>query len=111
MPFQLPPDVPAKQTTSVPLTGVIVDFKQSRQVTAQSAIIYIDRGETDGVALGDRFSVIGPGRRLSLMTKNPDEPLAELKVIRMQPRPATADELNITDAAHRGAIVRRLPPP
>src|SRR3989441_693943 len=38
MPFQPPPDVPAKQTTSVPLTGVIVDFKQSRQVTAQSEI-------------------------------------------------------------------------
>ena len=111
MPFQLPPVVPAKQTTSGPLTGVIVDFKQSRQVTAQSEIIYIDRGETDGVALGDRFSVIRPGRRLSLMTKNPDEVLAEIKVIGMQPRTATAYVVKSTDAIHRGDIVSRMPPP
>ena len=111
MPFQLPPDVPAKQTTSVPLTGVIVDFKQSRQVTAQSEIIYIDRGETDGVALGDRFSVIRPGRRLSLMTKNPDVVLAEIKVIGLQPRTATAYVVKSTDAIHRGDIVSRMLPP
>ena len=111
MPFQLPPVVPAKQTTSGPLTGVIVDFKQSRQVTAQSEIIYIDRGETDGVALGDRFSVIRPGRRLSFMTKNPDEVLAEIKVIGMQPRTATAYVVKSTDAIHRGDIVSRMPPP
>ena len=110
MPFQLPPAVPAKQTTSGPLTGVIVDFKQSRQVTAQSEIIYIDRGETDGVALGDRFSVIRPGRRLSFMTKNPDEVLAEIKVIGLQPRTATAYVVKSTDAIHRGDIVSRMPP-
>src|SRR6266571_3765822 len=108
---RLTPEVPAKQTTSGPLTGMIVDFKQSRQVTAQSEIIYIDRGETDGVALGDRFSVIRPGRRLSLMTKNPDEVLAEIKVIGMQPRTATAYVVKSTDAIHRGDIVSRMPPP
>jgi outer membrane protein OmpA-like peptidoglycan-associated protein len=111
MPFQLPPEVPAKQTTSGPLTGVIVDFKQAREVTAQSEIIYIDRGETDGVALGDRFSVIRPGRRLSFMTKNPDEVLAEIKIIGMQPRTATAYVVKSTDAIHRGDIVSRMPPP
>ncbi len=111
MPFQPPPEVPAKQTTSGPLTGVIVDFKQLRQVTAQSEIIYIDRGETDGVALGDRFSVIRPGRRLSFMTKNPDEVLAEIKVIGLQPRTATAYVVKSTDAIHRGDIVSRMPPP
>lgn len=111
MPFQLPPEVPAKQTTTGPLTGVIVDFKQARQVTAQSEIIYIDRGETDGVALGDRFSVIRPGRRLTFMTKNPDVVLAEIKVIGLQPRTATAYVVKSTDAIHRGDIVSRMPPP
>ncbi|TLY34469.1 MAG: hypothetical protein E6K57_00925 [Nitrospirae bacterium] len=110
MPFQLPPEVPPRQTTSGPLTGVIVDFKQARQVTAQSEVIYIDRGETDGVALGDRFSVIRPGRRLSFMTKNPDEVLAEIKVIGLQPRTATAYVVKSTDAIHRGDIVSRMPP-
>ncbi len=43
MPFQLPPVVPAQQTTSGPVTGVIVDFKDLRQLTAQSEIVYIDR--------------------------------------------------------------------
>ena len=110
MPFQPPPEVPAHQTTSGPVTGVIVDFKQARQVTAQSEVIYIDRGETDGVALGDRFSVIRPGRRLSFMTKNPDEVLAEIKVIGLQPRTATAYVVKSTDAIHRGDIVSRMPP-
>src|SRR3989475_367356 len=111
MPFQFPPAVPAQQTTTGPLTGVIVDFKQARQVTAQSEIIYIDRGETDGVALGDRFNVIRPGRRLSFMTKNPDVVLAEIKVIGLQPRTATAYVVKSTDAIHRGDIVSRMPPP
>ena len=111
MPFQLPPEVPAQQTTSGPLTGVIVDFKQARQVTAQSEIVYIDRGETDGVALGDRFSVIRPGRRLSLMTKNPDVVLAEIKVIGLQPQTATAYVVQSSDAIHRGDIVSRMLPP
>ena len=111
MPFQFPPAVPAQQTTSGPVTGVIVDFKQARQVTAQSEIVYIDRGETDGVALGDRFSVIRPGRRLSLMTKNPDVVLAEIKVIGLQPRTATAYVVKSIDAIHRGDIVSRMPPP
>src|SRR5256886_9968010 len=111
MPFQPPPEVPAHQTTSGPVTGVIVDFKQARQVTAQSEIIYIDRGETDGVALGDRFNVIRPGRRLSFMTKNPDVVLAEIKVIGLQPRTATAYVVKSTDAIHRGDIVSRMPPP
>src|SRR5438309_10031928 len=111
MPFQPPPEVPAHQTTSGPVTGVIVDFKQARQVTAQSEIVYIDRGETDGVALGDRFSVIRPGRRLSFMTKNPDVVLAEIKVIGLQPRTATAYVVKSTDAIHRGDIVSRMPPP
>src|SRR5207247_2659844 len=110
MPFQLPPEVPAHQTTSGPLTGVIVDFKQARQVTAQSEIIYIDRGETDGVALGDRFSVVRPGSRLSFMTKNPDEVLSEIKVIGLQPRTATAYVTKSADAIHRGDIVSRMPP-
>src|SRR3989449_9294291 len=110
MPFQRPPELPPRQTTSGPLTGVIVDFKQARQVTAQSEVIYIDRGETDGVALGDRFSVIRPGRRLSFMTKNPAEVLAEIKVIGLQPRTATAYVVKSTDAIHRGDIVSRMPP-
>jgi len=111
MPFQLPPTVPAQQTTSGPVTGVIVDFKDLRQLTAQSEIVYIDRGETDGVALGDRFSVIRPGRRHSLMTKNPDVVLAEIKVIGLQPRTATTYVVKSIDAVHRGDIVSRMPPP
>jgi len=87
-----------------------VDFKQARQVTAQSEIVYIDRGETDGVALGDRFSVVRQGRRLSFMTKNPDEVLAEIKVIGLQPRTATAYVTKSADAIHRGDIVSRMPP-
>src|SRR5207245_3867249 len=70
MPFQLPPEVPPRQRPSGPLTGVIVDFKQARQVTAQSKVIYIDRGETDGVALGDACGWTWPGTRHRFIPKH-----------------------------------------
>ncbi len=111
MPFKVPPPVPDQQVTSGPVTGVIVDFKEQRQVTGQTEIVYIDRGEMDGVALGDRFSVAQPGRRQSLTTRNPDQAIAEVKIIGLQAQTATAHVLHSSDAIRRGDIVNRLPPP
>jgi peptidoglycan-associated lipoprotein len=110
-PFAVPPPVPAQQVTSGPITGMIVDFKVPRQITSQGEIVYIDRGETDGVALGDRFSIARPGRRLSAGSRNPDQALAEIKVVGLQARTATAYVLHSSDALQRGDIITRLPPP
>ncbi len=111
MPFLPPQPVPAQQTTSGPLTGMIVDFKEPRQLTAQTDIVYIDRGARDGVALGDHFSVIRQGRRQSPATKIPDQVFGEIKIIALQAETATAQVLKSTDGFMRGDLVNRMPPP
>lgn len=110
-PYEAPPSVPARQATSGSLSGIVLDFKAPRQITGQSEIIYIDKGETDGVALGDRFTVSQRGKRLSATSRNPDEIIAEIKVISLQARTATAYVLQSTDAIRRGNVINRLPPP
>lgn len=110
-PYAAPPPVPARQVTSGPLSGIVLDFKAPRQITGQSEILYLDKGETDGVALGDRFSVSHRGRRVSATGRNPDEVVAEIKVISVQARTATAYVLQSTDAIRRGDVINRLPPP
>ena len=110
-PFEMPPPVPPQQVTSGPLTGIVLDFKAPRQLTGQSEIVYLDKGEADGLALGDRFSVSHRGRRLSPMSRNPNEAIAEIKIVSLQTRTATAYVLHSTDAIRRGDVINRLPPP
>ncbi len=109
--FEVPPPVPPQQVTSDPLIGVIVDFKEQRQITATLDVIYIDKGEQDGVALGDRFSVIRPGRRQSATTKTLDLTVGEIKVVGLQAHTATAYVVKSTEGLERGDLVNRLPPP
>ena len=110
-PYEAPPLIPAQQTTSGPLAGIVLDFKEPRQLTGQSGLVYIDKGETDGVALGDRFSVSHRGRRLSSTSRNPDQVIAEIKIISLQARTSTAYVLHSTDAIRRSDILERRPPP
>ena len=110
-PFAIPPPVPARQVTSGPVAGLIVDFKASRGLTAQGDIVYIDRGEADGVALGDRFAVIRKGRRLAAREGNLDIKFSEIKIIGLQARTASAYILSSIDALQPGDTITRLPPP
>ncbi|TAL10234.1 MAG: hypothetical protein EPO02_08155 [Nitrospirae bacterium] len=110
-PYVAPPPVPAQQTTSGPLAGIVLDFKAPRQLTGQSELVYLDKGELDGVALGDRFSVLHRGRRLSATSRNPDQVVAEIKVLSVQARTSTAYVMHSTDAIRRGDIIGRRPPP
>lgn len=110
-PFAIPPPIPARQVTSGPVAGLIVDFKASRGLMAQGEIVYIDRGEADGVALGDRFTITRRGRRLSAGEGNLDIKFAEIKIIGLQARTATGYVLNSIDALQHGDTIARLPPP
>jgi peptidoglycan-associated lipoprotein len=109
--FEVPPFVPAQQVTNDPLTGVIVDFKEQRQIIASLDVLYIDKGELDGVALGDRFSVIRPGRRESATAKTLDLTVGEVKIVGLQAHTATAYVVKSTEGLERGDIVNRLPAP
>jgi peptidoglycan-associated lipoprotein len=106
--FEVPPPVPAQQVTSDPLTGVIVDFKEQRQIIASLDVLYIDKGERDGVALGDRFSVIRPGRRQSATAKTLDLTVGEVKIVGLQAHTATAYVVKSAEGLERGDVVNRL---
>ncbi|HEX9285118.1 MAG TPA: OmpA family protein [Nitrospirales bacterium] len=109
--FEVPPPVPTLQITNDPLTGVIVDFKEQRQIIASLDVLYIDKGELDGVALGDRFSVIRPGRRQSATAKTLDLTVGEVKVVGLQAHTATAYVVKSAEGLERGDLVNRLPAP
>ena len=106
--FEVPPPVPAQQITNDPLTGVIVEFKEQRQITATLDVVYIDKGELDGVALGDRFSVIRPGRRQSATAKTLDLTVGEVKIVGLQAHTATAYVVKSAEGLERGDVVNRL---
>jgi len=106
--FEVPPPVPAQQVTSDPLTGVIVDFKEQRQIIASLDVLYIDKGERDGVALGDRFSVIRPGRRQSATAKTLDLTVGEVKIVGLQAHTSTAYVVKSAEGLERGDVVNRL---
>ena len=110
-PYETPPPVPTQQVTSGPLRGIVLDFLAPRQITGQSEIVYLDKGEMDGLALGDRLSVSHRGQRLSTTSRNPDQAIAEIKIIGLQARTATAYVLKSTDGIRRGDVINRLPPP
>jgi outer membrane protein OmpA-like peptidoglycan-associated protein len=87
--------------------AVITDFLVSRQVTAQGDIVYIDKGSADGVVIGDWFNIIRPATHRAFMIQLPDETIAELRIIGVQDRTATALVTVTSDALHRGDVVTR----
>ena len=109
MPYKLPPPVPEQSNADGSLSGAILEFKRPQQLTAQGDIVYIDRGAADGVAIGDLFNVIRPGKQGPLAIRLPDEKIAELRIIGMQDRTATAMVIMSVDALRRGDIVLQLP--
>ncbi len=108
MPYKAPPPVPDQGASDGSVSGVIVEFKAPRQLTAQGDIVYIDRGAADGVSLGDRFTVIRLGTRQSPTTRLPDEPVAELKIIGLQEQTATAYVTKSLDTLRRGDVIIQL---
>ena len=111
MPFKMPPAASSQGASERPMvTGVIAEFRVPQQVTAQGDIVYIDRGAADGVAIGDRFSVISPGKLGPTATRLPNEKIAELRILGVQEHTATALVTQSRDALGRGNIVMQLPP-
>jgi peptidoglycan-associated lipoprotein len=108
MPFQLPPGSTDQGSAERPaLLGIIADFMVPRQVTAQGDIVYIDKGAADGVAIGDWFNIIRPAKHGAFLSQLHDELVAELRIIGLQDRTATALVTMSTDGLSRGDTVVR----
>lgn len=86
-PYQEPSLIyPAKQQQEKNLSGQILEVADRRTISGQLNIVYLDKGKEDGVAPGDRFTVIGVPNRETGATK----PIGELQVIIVKSRTSTA---------------------
>ena len=86
MPFTLPSG--EESTISEPslpeTTGMVIEIQTPRTLVAQSNIVYLDLGRSDGLRLGDRLDVLRSRRGF------PTESIGEVKILALEEITATA---------------------
>lgn len=92
------------------LKGYVVEVKDEKLENADLDIVYIDKGENDGVMRGDRFWVVRRGEKTSMFSPGggirlPSEAIAELKVISVEKGTATAQIIKSLKSIIRGDII------
>jgi LysM repeat protein len=80
------------------LAGYILEVVDGRTINAQIDIVYIDKGEEDGVEPGDRFSVFGQPEEADM----PKKLIGEVQVFLVKKATATAVVRKSTEALARG---------
>lgn len=90
-----PPALPEGGTTAEAnsLTGYVVETRETKIANALFDVIYIDKGDKDGVRPGDRFRI------------KRDQPVGELKVLAVRDTTATALVTYSSDVILRGDMV------
>jgi hypothetical protein len=86
------------------LKGYVLEVTDRRSINAQVDVVYLDKGEIDGVEPGDRFSVISM-RMVDIPSKGRvkmPEVLGEVQVFLVKQRTSTAIVKKSTDAISRG---------
>lgn len=85
----------------------IVGFLEEQPVYDTSDLAFVDLGEGDGVAIGDEFEVYQPERTSGWFggTLHPEEPIAVVRVVRVDERTSTVRLIKLT----RGALEVGLP--
>jgi chemotaxis protein MotB len=85
-PFTLPSG--EERTRSEPSVidspGMVIEIQTPRTLVAQSNIVYLDLGRTDGLRLGDRLDILRSRRGV------PTEPIGEVKILALEEMTATA---------------------
>jgi len=111
MPAQVPEASSDRAASSEPsghkLDGFIVEVKEDRVSQAQFDVVYLDRGQQDGVRSGDRFTVVRDGDRTSRFSPGkgvqlPRRIIGELQVISVQDATSTAKVLQNTEVIFKG---------
>ncbi len=98
--------------SSAALKGYIVDVKDDKVANAQSDIVYIDKGLIDGVHINDSFivlqegSIVPPSFSLTKGTSFPDQVVAELQIINVRDKTATAKVTKSLKTIERGNLIK-----
>ena len=83
------------QGPAVPVSGYIVASKDNKQGLGERDIVYLDRGERDGLVQGTRFTILEPSKRVRVPSSGqwvtlPDQVVGEAVVLALQANTATA---------------------
>jgi|GEM_PF-3419021 len=114
--FQIPtPNEETRSKRPEGLTGVIVETAEDRVGSGFLDIVYLDRGKRDGVAPGDRFSILRSGRNMTIVDAPskedhlPDRRIGELEIVSSQEETSTARVTQSNEPIERGDHLALLP--
>ncbi len=90
-----------------PLEGFIVEVKENRVSQSQFDVVYLDRGQQDGIRSGDRFTIVRKGEKTPFFSPGkgvqlPQRIIGELQVIAVQDATSTAKVLQSTEVIFKG---------
>lgn len=93
--------------------GTIVEVRDNRRNNAEHDIVYIDYGKEDGVARGDRFTVLHSGQRSNVRSSKkvvglPQREVGRLVVLSTQDRTATARIVESIEPISKGDSILSL---
>jgi LysM repeat protein len=106
------PTMPVVEGAGGSLSGLILAVLDQHYVAGQFDVVYIDRGESSGVVVGDHFRVFRRGERAPAYApianvQLPDRLVGELEVLSVQGETATALLTRATETIALGDRIER----
>ena len=103
-------NIPVKlQEPKVALTGHILQSSEKASLIGAYEFAFIDKGSQDGLQLNDRLYVVRTdGGSMKINKERPDIPIAELVIVHMDEKAATAYCLSSTEAFEAGSTFRAM---
>jgi LysM repeat protein len=106
------PTTPVVEGAGGSLSGLILDVLDQQYLAGQFNVVYIDRGESSGVVVGDHFRIFKRGQRAPAYApianvQLPDRLVGELEVLSVQGETATALLTSSTDTIALGDRIER----
>lgn len=106
------PTAPVVEGAGGALSGLVLAVLGQHYIAGQFDVVYIDRGESSGVVVGDHFRVFRKGQRAPAYApianvQLPDRLVGEIEVLSVQRETATALLTNSTDTIALGDRIER----
>lgn len=120
VPYKKLPDCILPTSNTKDILGNIIASKADKSLIHQYDIVYLNRGENDGVRKGNAFNILKenivldpkPGEDRMLLHKNililPDNIIGKIVVVDTKPGTATAIVLSSTKPVSKGAYVKNI---
>ncbi|HUJ79181.1 MAG TPA: LysM peptidoglycan-binding domain-containing protein [Nitrospiria bacterium] len=106
------PSTPVVEGAGGSLSGLILAIQNDQEMAGQFNVVYIDRGESSGVVVGDHFRVYRRGQRSPAYSpvanvQLPDRQIGELEILNVQGETATAVLTSTSETVALGDRIER----